>query len=66
MVKEADITRKESCSLCHLHGQILVVIEDGFVSWTYTRGKAARSELLPLRTISKTAIENVSVPLEGN
>ena len=66
MVKEGEITRKESRSLCYWHEQILAVIDDGFVSWTCPRGKAAHSGPLPPRTLSKTAIENVSVPLEGN
>ena len=66
MVKEGQITRKESCSLCHWHGQILAVTEDGFVNWTCPRGKAAHSGLLVPKALSETAIEDVSVPVEGN
>ncbi len=66
MVKEGKIIRKDSCSLCHWHGLIHAVIEDGFVNWICPRCKAAHSGLLPPRTLSETAIEKVSVPLEGN
>lgn len=66
MVKEGEITRKASCSVCHWHGQILTVFEDGFVNWTCPRGKTAHSGLLPPRTLSEKAIENVSIPVEGN
>ncbi len=66
MVKESEITRKESCTLCHWHEQILAVIEGGVVNWTCPRCKAAHSGLLAPRTFSETAIENVSIPAEGN
>ena len=66
MVKEGKISRKESCSVCHWHGQILTVFEDGFVNWTCPRGKAAHSGLLAPRTLSETAMKKVSVPFEGN
>ncbi len=66
MVKEGEITQKESCSLCHWNGQILAVTEDGFVNWTCPRCKATHSGLLVLRALSETAIENVSISAEGN
>jgi len=65
MVKDSEITRKESYSLCQWHGQILTVMDDGFVNWACLRGKAAHSGLLPPRTLSEKAIENVSIPFEG-
>jgi len=65
MVKEGEITRKESCSLCHWHGLIHAVIEDGFVSWTCPRCKAAHGGLLAPRTLSEKSMKKVSVPVEG-
>jgi hypothetical protein len=66
MVKESEITRKESCSVCHWHGQILAVIEDGFVNWACPRRIDAHSRLITTRALSEAAIEDVSITVEGN